>query len=547
MHLKANKTMGDIDEILSYEGFTVYSNEFAERLRADNIERLRQKKQIFKMIPQSGFQENVCINEADVLFIGGKRGGGKTAALMFPPIYNIHNPLFTAYAYRKEEADLRRGIWKCSKSFYTKYASATDLKWEFKSGSTFVMEHLQNESKIDQRMRGAELAMIEIDEVNLLQAKTFFTLFASNRNTIGVDSKMYCTCNPVPKNNWVYKMVKWWIDESTGTIIKERCGKIRYFFKWGDTVGEIAWGDTKEEVYIKAKSDIDKLMRANPEGGYESLISSFSFIEGDFMENKILNLLDPGYLRKVATGGSAQALKDVNGIWGSDESSDVQITTTEIEDLWFNNIEQTDGKVLKATCDVALSRDFFTLKAWRGRHLFDMEYFCGIDSTTAATLVKKFLDKHSIREENFAYDYNGIGLYLEGHFPKAIPFNNKSQSSNPKVWDCLKSECAEKFIENIKAGKYSVAKSVVERKIVITQKEWSREKRKGDYSTTWGDRILEESKALQRKQTDNGKWEIITKATMKELIGHSPDFIECAFMVEAIPDKVRSFSNLGMF
>ena len=68
MHLKANKTMGDIDEILSYEGFTVYSNEFAERLRADNLERLRQKKQIFKMIPQSGFQENVCINEADVLF-----------------------------------------------------------------------------------------------------------------------------------------------------------------------------------------------------------------------------------------------------------------------------------------------------------------------------------------------------------------------------------------------------------------------------------------------------------------------------------------------
>ena len=541
-------TENDIDRVLSREGRIVYTTDWANRLREENLEKLKNKKPIKKFIPQEGFQEKVCVNQADVLFIGGKRGGGKTAALMFPLIYNINNPLFTAYAYRKEEADLRRGIWNCSKSFYTKLATPTDLKWTFPSGATFVMEHLQDEKKIDQRMRGAELAMIEIDEVNLLQPKTFFTLFASNRNTIGVRSKMFCTCNPVPKSNWVYKMVQWWIDESTGTIIKERCGKIRYFFKWGETAGEIAWGDTKEEVYLKAKSDIDKLLRANPSRGYEPLIASFSFIEGDFADNKILDLLEPNYLGKVAQSGSAQSIKDVNGIWGSDESSSAQITTTEIEELWFKNTAKPEDKILKATCDVALSRDFFTLNAWRGRHLFDVEYFCGIDSTTAAALVKKFLDKHSIREENFAYDYNGIGLYLEGHFPKAIPFNNKSQSSNPKVWDCLKSECAEKFIENIKAGKYSVSEFVLSKKIVITQKEWSREKRKGDYSTTWGDRILEESKALQRKQTDNGKWEIITKATMKELIGHSPDFIEGSFMVEAIPDsKPRQFRNLGMF
>ena len=532
--------------VKTVDGNSVYTYKYAEKINEDNLKKLKSGGQIKNFIPQAGFQENVLTNNADVLVIGGMRGGGKSLIMLMVPLYNVKNPLYRCHAFRKEEGDLIRGLWNTSEKIYTKFASPTALKWTYPSQATLLMEHLQNEANVDRRVRGAEMPCILIDELPQITHKTFFTLLASNRNTIGVKNKFVASCNPVSNKNWVYKLLEWYIDDETHQIRHERSGKIRYFFKWGDNISDIVWGNSPGEVYQGAKGYIDNLVDVENGESYESLITSFSFIEGSFSENKILRELDPSYKSKVATGGGAQALKDINGIWGADQQAESQITAEEIENLWFNNTEQ-EGKVLKCTIDVALARDFFVMYAWRGRHLFDFEYFSGVLSTDAVGFVKRFLDKHSIREENMAYDYNGIGLYLEGNFPKARPFNNKSSSSNPKMWDCLKSECADKFITNIRKGLYSVSKSVLDKNIIIdTTKSWSREKRKGIYSVTWRDRMLTESQALQRKEVDNGRWELITKATMKEIIGHSPDIAEAAMILESLPDTNRHFGNIGM-
>lgn len=535
----------DIDGVLSRDGQIVYSNSFAERLRAENLEKIKRGEPIRKIIPQAGFQEEVLTNNADVLIIGGRRGGGKSLCMLLVPIPFINNPLFKAYAFRKEEDDLKRGLWSTSEKIYTKFATPTALKWTYPSGATMDMEHMQNEAKIDQRYRGAELPCILIDELPQISHTTFFTLLASNRNTIGVRNRFVSSCNPTNKKHWVYKFIRWYIDEETHSIDQGRSGKIRYFFKPSENIEDVVWGNTKEEVYLKAKDRIDGLIDLDSGETYESFITSFSFIEGLYSENKIFRVLDKSYKAKLAAKGGIQATKDINGTWGDDEAGTAQISQEDIETYWLNNTEQRGGK-LKCTIDVALLRDYFVMYAWKGRHLFDVEYFTGTGSITTVDFVKKFLQKHSIREESMAFDTNGIGVFMQEHFPKAIPFNSRCSASNPKMWDNLKSECADKFIDNIKAGKYSVSASVRNRNILVIQKEFSREKRKGDYSITWEDRILDESRALQRKETDNGRFEIITKAVMKDTIGHSPDFLEAAFMVEAIPDTVSCFSNLGM-
>ena len=70
-------------------------------------------------------------------------------------------------------------------------------------------------------------------------------------------------------------------------IIHERSGVTRYFFKYGDKISDIAWGNTREEVYNKAKGYIDAIHddSLNDMSSKFDLITSFCFIEGEYGEN----------------------------------------------------------------------------------------------------------------------------------------------------------------------------------------------------------------------------------------------------------------------
>jgi len=544
--------MGDIVKGIKHiNGQEVYSNEYAQMVRDDNVVRAKQMMPIFNFLPQSGFQEDVLTCEADVKMVGGRRGSGKSGVMTLEPMYYIDNPLFRSYGFRKEENDVRQGLANTARLFYSAIAKSTgnDFKWEFKSGATVLFNHLQNENEIDRRFRGQELPCIEIDEVTQLQEKTIFTLLASNRNTIGVKNTFTMSCNPEKdRKKWGYKIVKWYINEDTGEIREDRDGKIRYFFKYGKTIDDMVWGDSKEEVYKKAKSKIDPFIDPSSGITYKSLINSFCFIEGKYADNKILQYKDKKYMGNLASKGDDDSKADILGLWGmGGEEQAAELTEEEIRHHIFENTPQRSG-TMYATIDVALQRDYFVVYIFDGKHLQDVEYFCGVLSDDAAILVRKLLEKYNIREENMTYDGNGIGRYLEGHFRKSLMFNNKATSSNSKLWDNLKSECAEKFATAVKGGKYSVEPSVLEKKIIInTQAKWSRSKGMDEYTLTWEDRILAESRALCRKVGSDQRFEIITKMMMKILVGHSPDFLEALFMREAFSEKARNFSGFGMF
>lgn len=544
--------MGDIAKgIRHINGQEVYSNGYAKKIREENIERAKNMLPIYNFIPQEGFQEDVLTCEADVKMIGGRRGSGKSGVMTLEPLYHVSNPLFRSFGFRKEENDVREGLANTARIIYGNTAKSTnnDFKWEFKSGATVLFNHLQNENEIDRRFRGQELPCIEIDEVTQLQEKTVFTLLASNRNTIGVRNTFTMSCNPEKdRKKWGYKIVRWYLNEDTGEVRPDRDGKIRYFFKYGKSVDEMIWGDSKEEVYKKAKSKIDPFIDEEAGVTYKSLINSFCFIEGKYSENRILQFKDKKYMGNLASKGDEDSKADILGLWGmgGDEQSS-EISEDEIRNLMFDNTPQRSG-TMYATIDVALQRDFFVIYIFDGRHLVDVEYFCGVLSDDAVEFVRKILQKHDIREENMAYDGNGIGRYLEGNFRKSVMFNNKATSSNPKLWDNLKSECAENFVTNIKRGKYSVEPSVLEKKIYInTQVSHSKSKGMDEYTLTWSDRILAESHALCRKVGDTQRFEIITKMMMKILVGHSPDFLEALFMRECFKEKARKFNGLGMF
>ena len=151
-----------------------------------------------------------------------------------------------------------------------------------------------------------------------------------------------------------------------------------------------------------------------------------------------------------------------------------------------------------------------------------MEAWRGVPTDAVETFVSKFLERNGVRQENFTYDSNGLGLWLKDAFPAAVPFNNKSQSSNSLLWNNLKSECAEKFVKDVKSGLFSIDSRILQRRFTDSKGR----------SFTVADRLVEERRAIRRKDSDGGRFEIISKPQMKAEIGHSPDFIEALFMVE---------------
>jgi hypothetical protein len=143
--------------------------------------------------------------------------------------------------------------------------------------------------------------------------------------------------------------------------------------------------------------------------------------------------------------------------------------------------------------------------------------------------IEDFLKKNGVRKENFTYDSNGLGLWLRENsaFKNiSVEFNNRSAPTDNRLWDCLKSECAEKFVRAIKKGEFSIDEDILKRTLLDSR----------GHTYTVAERLREERRAIRKKDNLN-RYEIISKSDMKRIIHHSPDFIEGLFMVMHLFEK----------
>ena len=523
-----------LDPVFLSVGQRVYCHEYIQQLRKENLERKRDGKRIVNFIPQSGFQEKVLSTQADIKIIGGRRGSGKTFVGLFEFLPYIFNPDVAGYGFRRYEDDIARGIWRSSKQVYKGFGSAADsfFEWKFLNGrgATFKCEHLQDPKKISDRFRGVELAYILIEELaehTRDNMDTLFDLLASNRSTAGVQPKCICTCNPVGKSNKLRYFLDWYIDPETDTIIPERDGKIRYFYRYGSDITQIAWGDNWQEVYENpvVKGKIDRLCEDTGQQPYE-FVTSLVFIEGTFAENEMLRVADPKYINRIAARGGESTTNDIVGVW-RDIDSGTGLLTSEDVMAFYENTERKDG-IMRASADVALTGDMFFIYALDGHHVKDLDAWTGTFSDEIIPFVENFLARNGVRKENFTFDANGLGLWIakDSRFTRSIPFNNKSASSDPRLWNNLKSEAAEKFVQGMKDREYSIDPRLLDRVFIDSK----------GHKFTFKDRFMVERMALKRKD-DAPRFEIISKPQMKIEIGHSPDLVEGLMMVAPLFEK----------
>ena len=510
--------------VKSADGSQVYSYEYIEWLRKDQEDVVDSNR----IMPQKGGQENMLSADVDILIGGGSRGGTKTYSLLLENNKDIYNGNFKSMILRKEVDDLANIIDESRKIFqdfgeYNK--SKSDMTWNLHSGGSIKFNYYSdNYEDFKIRFQGKQFSYIGIDEITHIEYNKFKYLLTCNRNAYRIRNRFWGTCNPDP-DSWVAKFIDWWIGED-GFPIPERNGVVRYCFMDGDDVSTIYWGNTRQEVYEQCKEIIDRHWKPsyNQYGTPQELfIKSVTFIEAKLADNKKLMKADPTYLSNLVNQDEEQRARDLDGNWKYRNVGDDLIKLANLEEFFKNSFQFGDNQ-RRCACDVAFDGgDNLVMWLFIGDHIEDV-YVCSATSRTVLNNVKNKLEEWRVLEENFTYDLSGLGQTFKGFFTHAVPFNNREsvEERYKGQFDNIKSQCAYMFYHALNDGELSINPNLLDLKF------------SGDgYSNmALRDILRKERKAIKKNIdiSDNG-FCIIKKRMMKQIVGHSPDFIEALLMV----------------
>lgn len=266
----------------------------ATATRASDITELR---------PQRGPQELFLASRVDICIYGGAAGGGKTWSLLMEPLYHVGNPGFGAVIFRRTFPQIERegGMWDESFEIYPHArgrSSKSEMAWYFPSGAKVSFAHMQYPQNADD-WRGAQIPLVEFDQLEEFTERQFFYMLSRNRSTCGVRPYIRATVNPDP-DSWVARFIEWWIDQDTGLPIESRAGRVRWFAR---NAQEWLWADSKAD-----------LLEAHPELEPDQP-KSVTFIPSKLDDNPILMQRDPGYRANLLAQDYVDQQRLLHGNW----------------------------------------------------------------------------------------------------------------------------------------------------------------------------------------------------------------------------------------
>ncbi len=495
--------------------------------------------------PQEGFQMDFLSTSADVAIGGGAAGAGKTFTLLMEGGRNIGVNGYAGVIFRKTYPQIKApgGLWDTSKLIYNVVRGRqieSAHEWRFPCNSKIKFSHLEYEKNVYD-WQGSQIPFIGMDELTHFSEKMFTYLLSRNRSTCGVKPYFRATCNPDP-DSWVADFISWWIcqdDKSPlyGYPLADRAGKLRYFMKESD---EFIWGDTKQEVIDKCQNTINELLEADPEINPQDLIKSATFIPGDIYGNKELLRKDPAYLANLLAQSEEDQLRLLKGNWKIKLGGDDLINFTKLKDCFGNEYLKGGRKFI--TADIALKgSDLLVIGVWDGFRLIDIFIESKSKGDKVIDTLKMAARKYGIPQSHILYDDDGAGSFIDGFIKNARAFKNGSKALNGENYKNLKCQCYFKMADRINKGGYSIAPEVLKK--VVNGK-------------TVEKHLIDERRAIKREKPDSdGKLAVISKEKMKDIIKHSPDFMDMWMMrewfemVNILFDESENYSkqNLGIF
>lgn len=473
--------------------------------------------------PFEGFQEKFVRSNLDLVIGGGSMGGGKTAAAVMCSGEPSLDSRFRAVYLRNNLGDLKSGggILDEFKKIYGKGCNVVesgDPHVDFPSGARIDVTHIadQSKDKVLQRFKGRQYDFIYFDEGTGFTWECFTAVYSRNRGMAKWTGKVRMTTNP-KRNHWLRKFLDWYIG-ADGFIIPEREGVVRYFYINGETVDDVVWGDSKEEVYMKCKIQIDRVLaKFNGKTGKakpEDMIKSFTFYEGKMAGNKAILGNNAGYVGSVAVMGGREAQANLEGNWNvdTDEDFDAPIPNEVSGSVFLSDPQINNDKWV--TCDLAdTGTDNFLAIAWNGFHIIDILILGQTTPRENAERLEMFAAHHNISNSHIIYDAVR-GTYINDYIPEAIPFVSYRAPMGiyGRMAYNLKAECYLRLIEMMKRGGLSMEDNVSRRVY---------EHQNLKTPITIQNEFMEECIVVRFKDMPSGKKALISKKEMNAKLGKS--------------------------
>lgn len=470
--------------------------------------------------PQEGFQQDFLSSPADIIIGGGAAGAGKTYALLMEPLRHVNVKGFGGVIFRRTSPQITSegGLWDTSLGLWT-HAGGTPieskLSWRFPKGTKMKFSHLEYEKNVLD-WQGSQIPFIGFDEVTHFSEKMFFYLLSRNRSACGIKPYVRATCNPDP-DSWVANFIEWWIEQDPesseyGFPIKERCGKLRYFMRDGNNY---VWGDSKKEVLDKVPHIVEKLLKADPTINTNDLVKSITFIPGSIYNNVELLRKDPGYLGNLMAQSEEDRASLLDGNWKISSAGNDLINYVKLKDTFTNDFIKGGRRCI--TADIALKgSDLLVICVWDGWRLIDIDVVEKTKGDGVIKAIKALAHKYKVPQSEIVYDDDGAGSFIDGFIKNARAFKNGAKARKGENYTNLKTQMYFKIAEVINNGGLYISPEVANKMV------------KGK---TIMNHIIDERRAIKRdKIDDDRKLCIIPKAQMKNIIGHSPDFLDAIMM-----------------
>jgi hypothetical protein len=238
--------------------------------------------------------------DIDILVYGGSAGSGKTWALLLDVVRDIDSPNFTGTLFRRQSVQITNegGLWDESQKLYRhvggKSKTSPAHSWEWPSGASLTMTHLNNEDDIYGH-QGAQNAWIGYDELTQFTEKQFWYLQSRARSAAGLAPRTRATLNP-DAGSWVKRFLAPWVDDAYPQVAR-RDGEVRWLVRLDpseDKPAEYNYFRTKAEA-VSFASAVHEL----PLEQAEYAVKSVAFIEASLADNKILMRENPQYLANL--------------------------------------------------------------------------------------------------------------------------------------------------------------------------------------------------------------------------------------------------------
>lgn len=484
--------------------------------------------------PQAGFQEQFVSTNLDFVIGGGGLGTGKSYAAGLSIADAIWDGRFRGLFLRNNLGDARAagGLLDTLRDIYGSYVEIVESgepRATFPSGARIDVTHVADQSreKVLQRFKGRQYDYIYFDEMNGFTWDCFTAIYSRNRGTAAWTGKVRGTTNP-DKNSWLRIFLDWYIGPD-GIIRDDRNGVVRYFYINGETVNDVVWGDSKEEVYQKCKIGIDRVLsKINGKTGkstYQDLIKSFTFYLGRISENKAMMGDNKGYVGSVALTGGRSAQQLLEGNWNVSPDTDLNAP---IQPYMAASVFDNDPCINNdkwITVDLAdVGDDNTIILVWNGFHVIDYKILPKSMPRMNADKILYMAQAYDVADSHIIYDATRA-VYVNDYIPDAVPYlSGKSpRGKYARAASRLKDEVYLRLVDMIKNGRISFSDKIAN--AIYLHDNMS-------IPITIQAEFIEECSVVRFDEGVNGKKQLLSKKQMNKLLGknRSMDLLDACSM-----------------